>query len=52
MCFAEYVSTITFYPFIVDAERGAAAGAPITSQMNPYFALNTLKSSQIIIGTL
>ena len=43
---------ILFSPFVGDVERGATAGIAITSRVNPFFNIKTLKRADIDINAV
>ncbi|WP_455204236.1 hypothetical protein [Kaarinaea lacus] len=50
--YAKAKQRIVFSPFVGDVERGASAGIAITSRVNPYFNLTTLRDSKVEIHAL
>ena len=52
IAYAKAKQRIVFSPFVGDVERGASAGIAITSRVNPFFNLTTLRESKVEIHTL
>lgn len=49
---AEENSCIIFSPFTGDVERGVAVGISVTNRVKPYFNIQALKRSKIVINAL
>jgi hypothetical protein len=49
---AEENSCIIFSPFTGDVERGVAVGISVTNRVKPYFNIQALKQSKIVINAL
>jgi hypothetical protein len=49
---AEKSSCIIFSPFTGDVERGVAVGLSVTNRVKPYFNIQSLKRSKIVINAL
>jgi hypothetical protein len=49
---AEKSSCIVFSPFTGDVERGVAVGISVTNRVKPYFNIQALKRSKIVINAL
>lgn len=52
IAYAKAKQRIVFSPFVGDVERGASAGIAITSRVNPFFNLTTLRESKVEIHAL
>ena len=52
MEYAEKRNRIVFSPFTGDVERGVTVGISVTNRVKPYFNLQTLKRSGVVINAL